>query len=74
MKLLKVLFTFALLFAFAGCAFGNATDDLFDAAQNSQTTPEQINKLIKLGANVNAKMKMARLLLWVLFFITTMKL
>lgn len=36
-------------------AFGNATDELLKAAKDKRTTPRMIEKLIKLGADVNAK-------------------
>ena len=53
---MKKLFLCVILVALSvSAAFGNATEDLFKAVMDANTTPEQITALIKAGANVNAK-------------------
>ncbi|MBR0249535.1 MAG: ankyrin repeat domain-containing protein, partial [Synergistaceae bacterium] len=44
-----------LVLACVSSAFANATEELFIAVMNPQTTPKAIEKLIKSGANVKAK-------------------
>ena len=51
----KVLLGALLAVLCVSSAFGGATEDLWEAAGDMFTTPQQIQALIKFGANVNAK-------------------
>lgn len=53
----KLLLCVVMVALSVSAAFGGATEDLFEAAQDKDTTPQKIQSLIESGANVNAKDK-----------------
>ncbi len=51
----KLLLCVVMVALSVSAAFGGATEDLFEAAHDKDTTPQKIQSLIESGANVNAK-------------------
>ena len=55
LKISRLFVSLVIIFIFADYANGNVTDDLFKAVQNPKITSQQIDELIKNGADVNIK-------------------